>query len=143
VIVGFPGEREAAAAELDRFLVAARLDVVGVFGYSDEDGTEAEHLPDHLPQHVVDARVSRLQQLVEELTAQRAEERIGEVVHVLVESVDGDVAEGRAAHQAPEVDGSTVLHGSGMRVGELVHALVTASDGVDLVAELFPATVPA
>jgi len=143
VIVGFPGESEADVDELERFLVAARLDVVGVFGYSDEDGTEAEHLPDHLPQHVVDARVSRLQQLVEELTAQRAEERIGEVVHVLIESVEGDVAEGRAAHQAPEVDGSTVLHGSGMRVGELVHALVTASDGVDLVAELVPATVPA
>ncbi|MCU1691991.1 MAG: ribosomal protein methylthiotransferase, partial [Frankiales bacterium] len=71
VIVGFPGETEADVAELERFLVEARLDVVGVFGYSDEDGTEAEGLPDHLPQDVVDERVARLQDLVEELTSQR------------------------------------------------------------------------
>jgi tRNA A37 methylthiotransferase MiaB len=45
VIVGFPGETEDDVAELERFLIAARLDAVGVFGYSDEDGTEAESLP--------------------------------------------------------------------------------------------------
>ena len=79
VIVGFPGETEDDVAELERFLVAARLDAVGVFGYSDEDGTEAEGLPGHLPQDVVDERVARLQALAEELTAQRAEERVGEL----------------------------------------------------------------
>ena len=78
VIVGFPGETEADVAELERFLVEARLDAIGVFGYSDEDGTEAEGLPDHLAQEVVDERVARLSALVEELTAQRAEERVGE-----------------------------------------------------------------
>ena len=132
VIVGFPGESEADVDELERFLVQARLDVVGVFGYSDEDGTEAEGLPDHLPQHVVDERVGRLQALVEELTAQRAEERVGEVVEVLVESPDG---EGRAAHQAPEVDGTTRVPGAG-HVGRLVQAVVTGSEGVDLTAAL-------
>ncbi|MCW2776293.1 MAG: rimO, partial [Frankiales bacterium] len=129
VIVGFPGETEADVAELERFLVEARLDVVGVFGYSDEDGTEAEGLPDHLPQDVVDERVARLQDLVEELTSQRAEERVGERVSVLVESADG---EGRAEHQAPEVDGSTTVVGA--RPGEVVEAEVVASEGVDLVA---------
>jgi hypothetical protein len=111
VIVGFPGETDDDVDELERFLLAARLDTVGVFGYSDEDGTEAETLPDHLPQDVVDERVHRLQMLVEELTAQRAEDRIGEVVEVLVESVDGGSAEGRSAGQAPEVDGTTTLVG--------------------------------
>jgi tRNA A37 methylthiotransferase MiaB len=48
VIVGFPGETDDDVDELERFLLAARLDTVGVFGYSDEDGTEAETLPDHL-----------------------------------------------------------------------------------------------
>ncbi|MGB8652113.1 MAG: 30S ribosomal protein S12 methylthiotransferase RimO [Mycobacteriales bacterium] len=139
VIVGFPGETEADVEELERFLVAARLDAIGVFGYSDEDGTEAADLPGHLPQDVVDARVARLTALAEELTAQRAEERLGEVVEVLVESVDGEVAEGRAAHQAPEVDGSTTLYGAGLRVGDLVRAVVTGSEGVDLVAERLPA----
>ena len=130
VIVGFPGETEADVAELERFLIAARLDAVGVFGYSDEDGTEAERLPDHLPQEVVDERVARLTALAEELTAQRAEERVGEVVEVLV---DGPEGEGRAAHQAPDVDGTTTLSGE-HPVGSLVTAVVTGSEGVDLYA---------
>ena len=136
VIVGFPGETEQDVEELERFLVAARLDAIGVFGYSDEDGTEAEHLPDHLPQDVVDDRVARLTALAEELTSQRAEERLGEVLEVLVESVEDDVAEGRAAHQAPEVDGTTTVHGTDLRVGQLVRCVVTGSEGVDLVAAL-------
>jgi ribosomal protein S12 methylthiotransferase len=152
VIVGFPGETEDDVAELERFLVAARLDAVGVFGYSDEDGTEAETLPDHLPQEVVDERVARLSALVEELTAQRAEERVGEVVEVLVErradtgetGVQGRTdtgetgAEGRTAGQAPEVDGATLLRGPGteqLAPGDLVRARVVATEGVDLVAE--------
>src|SRR6476661_1806331 len=116
VIVGFPGETEADLDELEAFLVAARLDVVGVFGYSDEDGTEAETYADKLSDDVVAERVSRFTALIEELNVQRAEERIGEVVDVLVESVptdDGDDEEtsvvGRAAHQGPDVDGVTLL----------------------------------
>jgi len=143
VIVGFPGETEDDVAELERFLVAARLDAVGVFGYSDEDGTEAAELPGHLPQDVVDERVERLQALVEELTAQRAEERVGEVVDVLVERVDGAGAEGRTAGQAPEVDGTTTLVGAGLQVGDLARAGVVGSEGVDLVAQLLDVVSPA
>ena len=86
----------------------ARLDVVGVFGYSDEDGTEAEELDGKLPDDVVAERVERLTALVEELTAQRALDRVGERVVVLVEEHDDDdpsVAVGRAEHQGPDVDG--------------------------------------
>src|SRR5207302_670200 len=74
VIVGFPGETDDDVAELEAFLVAARLDAVGVFGYSDEEGTEAADLPDKLPDDVIESRVQHLTDLVEELTAQRAEE---------------------------------------------------------------------
>ena len=135
VIVGFPGENDADLAELEQFLAAARLDAVGVFGYSDEDGTEAVGLPDKVASEVIDRRVQRLTDLVEELTAQRAEERIGTTIDVLVETVDGDVAEGRGEHQAPEVDGTVVLQDAGaVDVGDVVTARVVASDGVDLVA---------
>jgi ribosomal protein S12 methylthiotransferase len=133
VIVGFPGETEEDVAELERFLIAARLDAIGVFGYSDEDGTEAETLPDHLPQEVVDARVHRLNALAEELTTQRAEERIGEVLEVLVEAVDRGEAEGRAAHQAPEVDGTVTLPAHDLAIGDLVKVVVTDSNGIDLI----------
>jgi ribosomal protein S12 methylthiotransferase len=137
VIVGFPGETEEDVAELARFLEAARLDVVGVFGYSDEDGTEAERLADKLPEHEVAARVAELSSLVEELTAQRAEERIGEVLQVLIEGVDEDepdTAIGRAAHQGPEVDGMTLLPGVDAVPGQWVTAIVTETAGVDLIA---------
>jgi ribosomal protein S12 methylthiotransferase len=137
VIVGFPGETRADVAELERFLTAARLDAVGVFGYSDEDGTEAARLPAKVRRDTIARRVSRLTDLVDELVAQRAEERIGSTVEVLVESIDGDVIEGRAEHQAPEVDGTTTLSRAGARiaVGDVVPARVVATNGVDLVAE--------
>jgi ribosomal protein S12 methylthiotransferase len=132
VIVGFPGETEDDLRELERFLTGARLDAIGVFGYSDEDGTEAEGLPDKVEPDEVERRVQRITALAEQLTAQRAEERIGEVVDVLIESADG---EGRAAHQAPDVDGTTTVRGH-VQVGDIVRAVVVGTDGVDLVADL-------
>jgi ribosomal protein S12 methylthiotransferase RimO len=135
VIVGFPGETEEDLQTLCDFLVAARMDVTGVFGYSDEDGTEAESFTDKLDQDEVWARAQHVTALVEELNAQRAEERIGEDVVVLVENVADGEAEGRAAHQGPEVDGTTVLQpADGLRVGDLVPGRVVGTDGVDLVA---------
>ena len=140
VIVGFPGETDADVDELERFLVAARLDAVGVFGYSDEDGTEAATYDGKLSLDTIRERVERISALVEELTAQRAEDRIGESIEVLVEQV-ADTIEGRGAHQAPEVDGNTTLvdhEGAALRVGDLVMATVVGSDGVDLIASLRP-----
>ncbi|HVS68135.1 MAG TPA: 30S ribosomal protein S12 methylthiotransferase RimO [Mycobacteriales bacterium] len=134
-IVGFPGETQADVEELERFLAAARLDAVGVFGYSDEEGTEAVGLPDKVAEPEIAARVERVTALAEELIAQRAEDRIGETVTVLVDSLD-DGCVGRAAHQAPEVDGSVLLRArDSVAVGDLVTAVVVAADGADLVAE--------
>jgi ribosomal protein S12 methylthiotransferase RimO len=139
VIVGFPGETQAELDTLCGFLSDARLDVVGVFGYSDEDGTEAARLPGHLDEDEVRARVAHVTALVEELTAQRAEDRVGEEVAVLVERVvAAGLVEGRAEHQGPEVDGTTTVRlpaGHHPALGDLVTATVVASDGVDLVAE--------
>jgi len=139
-IVGFPGETAADFETLCDFVSEARLDAIGVFGYSDEDGTEAETYADKLDADEIEERVEHLSGLVEELTAQRAEERVGERVVVLVETLDEDApgtAEGRAACQGPEVDGSTTLTGlSGdVRVGDMIEAVVTATEGVDLVAQ--------
>ncbi|GAA1162277.1 30S ribosomal protein S12 methylthiotransferase RimO [Ornithinicoccus hortensis] len=138
VIVGFPGETEDDVAELTDFLDAARLDVVGVFGYSDEDGTEAEGYGQKLDQATIAERVTEVTDLVEQLTAQRAEERIGETVSVLVEEVDADgdgEVVGRAEQQGPDVDGVTILTGMpGVAVGEIVTATVVGTEGVDLVA---------
>jgi ribosomal protein S12 methylthiotransferase len=136
-IVGFPGETEQDLETLCDFLVEARLDAAGIFGYSDEDGTEAEGYTAKLDEDEIRERLEHVTNLVDELTSQRAEERIGERVDVLVESLDGDTAEGRGAHQGPEVDGSTTLQNlpDGLVVGDLIAATVIGSDGVDLIAQ--------
>ncbi|MGH3648031.1 MAG: 30S ribosomal protein S12 methylthiotransferase RimO [Micromonosporaceae bacterium] len=137
VIVGFPGETRADVAELERFLGEARLDAIGVFGYSDEDGTEAATLPGKVRKDTISRRYDKLSVLADELVTERAAERIGEIVEVLVESDTDGVVEGRAAHQAPEVDGTTTLGAArALQVGDLVRARVVASDGVDLEAEV-------
>ncbi|MEU9127753.1 30S ribosomal protein S12 methylthiotransferase RimO [Kitasatospora sp. NPDC048540] len=139
-IVGFPGESEEDFAELERFITHAGLDAIGVFGYSDEDGTEAAGFDGKLPEDVVADRLAKLSRLAEELTAQRAEQRIGDEVEVLVESVEDGVVEGRAAHQAPETDGLTTLLGAeDAVVGRFYRARVTGTEGVDLVAEVLDA----
>jgi tRNA A37 methylthiotransferase MiaB len=135
VIVGFPGETAADLDELERFLVGARLDVVGVFGYSDEDGTEAEMLDGKLDPREIAERVERVTRLADELAAQRAEDRVGDRVVVLVEDRTGDEVEGRSAHQGPEVDGTTRVPGTTAGIGSMVAATVVSSEGVDLVAE--------
>jgi ribosomal protein S12 methylthiotransferase RimO len=139
VIVGFPGETERDFEVLCDFLVAARMDVTGVFGYSDEDGTEAETFDDKHDEDEIRSRVAHVTDLVAALNAERAEGRIGSSVEVLVEDLDPDLlghVEGRAAHQGPEVDGTTLVKGLDRpMVGDLVRAVVVATDGVDLVAE--------
>lgn len=137
IIVGFPGENGDDLAQLERFLTEGRLDAVGVFGYSDEDGTAAVGFDGKIDKHEIDARVEHFSSLVEELTAQRAEDRIGERVDVLVEQIGPDFCEGRAEHQGPEVDGSTMLEGfdlATIAVGDILSAEVIATDGIDLIA---------
>jgi ribosomal protein S12 methylthiotransferase len=139
VIVGFPGETEDDLAELEHFLTEARLDVVGVFGYSDEDGTEAEKLDGKHDPEVVAERVVRVSELAEQLTTQRAEDRVGDEVLVLVERT-GEECAGRAAHQGPDVDGECLLTGEAaamadVAVGDLVRGKVIGAEGVDLVVE--------
>jgi ribosomal protein S12 methylthiotransferase len=135
-IVGFPGETAEDLRELELFLSDARLDAIGVFGYSDEDGTEAAGFGGKVDEDEIARRVGEFADIAEEVMAQRAADRVGETVEVLVEEVLGDGRyEGRAAHQAPDVDGSTTLVADRqLTVGDLVMATVTESNGADLVA---------
>ncbi|GAA2862491.1 ribosomal protein S12 methylthiotransferase RimO [Actinoplanes cyaneus] len=140
-IVGFPGETRQDVEELARFLTEARLDAIGIFDYSDEDGTEAANLPGKVRPETIKRRYDKIVALAEELCAQRAEDRLGSIVEVLVDTIDDGEIEGRAEHQAPEVDGSTTLVAgeqgvdvAALRPGDLVRARVTGTEGVDLIA---------
>lgn len=131
VIAGFPGETQADVEILRQFIIDANLDVLGVFGYSDEEGTEGVGLPGHLSDEEIEERRAMLADVAIEVCEARAADRIGEDVVVLVEDAEGT---GRAMHQAPETDGIVTLDGPAV-VGDLITARVTDSDGIDLIAE--------
>jgi ribosomal protein S12 methylthiotransferase RimO len=133
-IVGFPGETEADYNDLADFISAAKLDAIGIFGYSDEDNTEALNLENKVAEEVIRERVEALSSLADEMVSHRAQARIGEHVRVLIE--DAELQEGRAAHQGPEVDGTTSFIGTNFAVGQYVDAVVVDSMGADLVAEV-------
>jgi ribosomal protein S12 methylthiotransferase RimO len=132
-IVGFPGETQEDFDDLANFITKAKLDAVGIFGYSDEDDTEALKLEDKVAPEVIAQRVETLSSLADEMVSLRAQARIGESVRVLIE--DSELQEGRAAHQGPEVDGTTSFIGTNFAVGQYVDAVVIDSMGADLVAQ--------
>lgn len=133
-IVGFPGETEADFEELTNFIASAKLDAIGIFGYSDEDNTEALGLNHKVPEEIIRERVESLSTIADEMVANRAQSRIGQSVRVLIE--DAELQEGRAAHQGPEVDGTTSFIGTDFAVGEYIDAVIVDSMGADLVAEV-------
>jgi len=131
-IVGFPGETEEDFSLLADFITQAQLDAIGIFGYSDEDKTEALDLSDKVDAEIIAERVQSLSSLADEMVTLRAATRIGEHVRVLIE--DEENQEGRAAHQGPEVDGTTSFVGTSFKVGQYVDGVITQSLGADLIA---------
>lgn len=140
-IVGFPGETHQEFSELVDFISHSRLDAIGVFPYSDEEGTEAVSLSEKVAEEVIAERFHEASRIAEATVNERSVERIGEEILVLIEEIQGDLVEGRAAHQGPEVDGSTrislreVNEIGNIKVGQYLSARVIGSDGVDLIAE--------
>lgn len=136
-IVGFPGERDEDFQTLLDFLGDARLDAIGIFGYSDEEGTEAQNLDGQVSEREIKDRVETSSALADQMLSERAAERIGSEVLVLIE--ESSQREGRAAHQGPEVDGTTRFESGAsptMTVGSYIRGRVVASDGADLIARV-------
>jgi ribosomal protein S12 methylthiotransferase len=135
LIVGFPGESEADFAELCEFVSAAQLDAIGIFGYSDENDTEAETFTDKLPTAEINRRVDYITSLVDEVVSQRAEDRVGSETEFLVESIGNEI-EGRVMWQGPEVDGTTrLVTKEVLKVGDLLKVRIVDTEGADLIAE--------
>jgi ribosomal protein S12 methylthiotransferase len=138
VLVGFPGETEAAFEALIEFLETVRFDRVGVFTYSAEDGTPAAVLSDPVPKEVAEARAERVRETQDRLTWERHAGLRGTVQEVLVDGTSADPAfpwEGRTAAQAPEIDGVTYLRDAGLRPWTFVPVEIVEVDGYDLVGD--------
>jgi ribosomal protein S12 methylthiotransferase len=140
-IVGFPGETERDFEELLSFVGAAQFDNVGVFTFSDEEGTTSFDLPDRVATRIKESRKRRLMSLQKKIAARRSRGRVGERVEVLVEGTHPDsdlLLRGRLSTQAPEIDGSVLINDGTAAPGEFVTCEVTEAHPYDLVARIVP-----
>lgn len=140
-IVGFPGETEDEFAELLAFVKQARFDHLGAFTYSHEEGTTAHALVDDVAEETKQERRERLMALQQTIVLDKLEQRIGDVVDVLVEGTHADtdlLLVGRMATQAPEVDGQVLINDGLADVGRIARVELTEVAGYDLVGAVVP-----
>ena len=134
-IVGFPGETDADFAELCELVREVGFDRVGVFRYSDEEGTSAQALDEKVPAAVSRKRHRELMALQRGIMRAKLAQHVGQTLDVLVDSAGRDRGVGRIWSQAPEVDGTVLLRG-GARAGEFIRARIVGARDVDLEGEL-------
>jgi ribosomal protein S12 methylthiotransferase len=138
-IVGFPGETPEDFAKLLAFVEAGRFDNVGVFTFSDEEGTTSWDLPGRVPARVKESRRRKLLSLQKRLSLRRNRARLGERVEVLVEGTHPDsdlLLRGRLATQAPEIDGQVIVNDGAAEPGSFVTCEVTEAHHYDLVGRI-------
>ncbi|MBI4374511.1 MAG: MiaB/RimO family radical SAM methylthiotransferase, partial [Deltaproteobacteria bacterium] len=136
-IVGYPGETEAEFQELAGFLKEAKLERVGVFTYSDEEGTEAAKLVDRVPEKIKKERRKILMEEQHRIILKKNGHVIGKQIKVLTEkSLGRGRFLGRSEWDAPEIDGSVELRGKSLDAGRFYQARVTGAKPYALVAEI-------
>jgi ribosomal protein S12 methylthiotransferase len=136
MLVGHPGETEAAFQRLYDFIEEGQVDHLGVFPWSREDGTPSALLPGRVDPELAEERRLALMELQEEIRQAKQEARIGEVLEVLVEGVSDEsefLLDGRHEGQAPGIDGKVILTDGSAEPGSFVRARVTQAEAVDLV----------
>jgi ribosomal protein S12 methylthiotransferase len=138
-IVGFPGETESEFEELIEFVRAAEFDHLGVFTFSDEEGTTSFDLPGRVAPRTKEARRRRLLSEQKRISTRRLRRRVGEQVQVLVEGTHPDsdlLLRGRLATQAPDIDGAVIINDGQADPGTFVTCQITEAHPYDLVARI-------
>ena len=139
MLVGYPGETEADFEELCEFVRAVRFERLGVFPYSEEEGTHsAEKLRDDVPQEVKEERVERLMALQQKIAASLNRERMGRTERVIVDGRQGDFYVARSQYDSPEVDQEILIPADAKRLmkGRFYDVTITDAEDYDLYAEL-------
>jgi len=138
-IVGFPGETKAAFTELKRYLSEMEFDRVGVFCYSDEEGTSAVDLDTKIAREVMEERRDELLAIQEAISLKKSRQKIGRTIDVLVEGLSEEtelLLAGRHEGQAPEIDGVVYLNDGTANAGDIVQATITDAAAYDLVGRI-------
>jgi ribosomal protein S12 methylthiotransferase len=137
LMVGFPGETEKAFQDLLKFAQEIQFNHLGVFQYSQEEGTHAAALRGQIPRKVKRQRYERLMGVQAEISLNKNKSLIGTTQKVIIEQKgQGQPLRGRTPYQAPDIDGIVyIAEGSGA-VGEMVDVTITKAEAYDLVAEI-------
>ena len=137
VIVGFPGESEEDFEHLLDFVRRHRIERLGAFVYSPEEGSAANELANRVDQELARERHEKLMLAQQEIAAENNRSLIGSKVEILIDDAADDQgkARGRTWRDAPEVDGAAVIRGGTPRPGEVLRCRVTAADAYDLEVE--------
>lgn len=136
LMVGFPGETEEDFEQLLDFVREARFERMGAFAYSEEEGTYAEqNYEDDVPEDVKQQRLDRLMQAQQEVSAKIGQSRVGKVMRVVIDRIEGDYFIGRTEYDSPEVDGEVLIPANeDMQIGNFYDVSITDSDEFDLYA---------
>lgn len=136
-IAGFPGETESQFEELKEFLTSAKLDHVGVFPYSDEEGVLSEKLDGHLSEETRISRAKELMKTQQEISRNNLRKYIGKELEILVEEEeiadDKKIMIGRSQFQAPEVDGTVIVDQGTAEVGTFARVRIEEALDYDLI----------
>ena len=138
LMVGFPGEGEEEFEELKDFVKWAKFDRMGAFAYSEEEGTyAAKHFKDDVPDEVKQQRLSELMSLQQEISAEVQNRKVGEIMKVVIDRVEGEYYVGRTEFDSPEVDPEVLIPVSDgkLRKGCFYDMEIVDSDDFDLYAK--------
>ena len=142
-IVGFPGESQTDFDTLEQFIAAAKFDWLGVFNYSDEEGSKAHALDSKLPKRTIEARKRRLMKLQQKISKQAKQQWVGRELVLLAEGESSETEllwEGRTQFHAPEIDGKVFINDFGdldsLQAGKFYRAQITEAHDYDLVARI-------
>ena len=133
LMVGFPGETENQFNELLDFVQEVKFDRLGVFTYSNEEGTSSFRLPDQIPEKIKEKRRQIIMSAQAEISREKNQKLVGKVEKVLIEKKEKTKWSGRTAAQAPEVDGITYVSSDyDLKIGEFYNVLITQAGVYDL-----------
>lgn len=135
LLVGYPGETEADFEELTHFVRTVRFERLGVFPYSEEEGTySAEKLRDDVPEAVKQARAERIMALQQQIALENNSRRVGRTERVLIDARQGDFYVGRTQYDSPEVDQEILIPVGGRRLlrGRFYDIRIDAAEEYDL-----------
>lgn len=139
LLVGYPGETEADFEELQQFVRDCRFDRLGVFAYSEEEGTySATRLKDDVAEEVKQSRVERIMRLQERVSLDNNLRRVGQTMRVIIDRREGDYYVGRSEYDSPEVDQELLIDSHGKRLyrGRFYDVTITDAEDYDLYAEV-------